>query len=358
MKLAFYAPLKGPEHPVPSGDRTMARGLIAALEAAGHKVHLASDLRIYDGLGDAAVQDRLFSQAAEEASRLLGHQDARTWRAWVTYHNYYKAPDLLGPIVARILKIPYLQIEATRARKRLEGPWARFGAAAETACDQARVIYYLTDRDAEALRVHKPEGQSLIHLPPFLAQTDLPAASDRSGPMLAVGMMRPGDKLASYALISETLALLGDMDWQLDIAGDGAARAEVEAMMARFGPRVRFLGKLDADGLAQAYAQAKLLFWPGVNEAFGLAYLEAQAHGVPVLAQDRPGVCDVVYAARPSVSEGPAAMARALRAWLDDPKTLSAAAEHARRAVADAHLLTAAAQTLTKGLDAAVEAGP
>jgi len=36
MRLAFYAPLKPPDHPVPSGDRRISRLLIQALERAGH----------------------------------------------------------------------------------------------------------------------------------------------------------------------------------------------------------------------------------------------------------------------------------------------------------------------------------
>jgi hypothetical protein len=46
--VAFYAPLKPPDHPVPSGDRRMARALIAALTLAGCPVELASRLRSYD----------------------------------------------------------------------------------------------------------------------------------------------------------------------------------------------------------------------------------------------------------------------------------------------------------------------
>ena len=37
-RMAFYAPLKAPDHPTPSGDRRMARLLIQALEAAGAAV--------------------------------------------------------------------------------------------------------------------------------------------------------------------------------------------------------------------------------------------------------------------------------------------------------------------------------
>lgn len=47
MRIALYAPMKSPAHPVPSGDRTMARLLVRALELAGHRVALASDLRVF-----------------------------------------------------------------------------------------------------------------------------------------------------------------------------------------------------------------------------------------------------------------------------------------------------------------------
>ncbi len=35
MKVAFYAPLKPPDHPVPSGDRQLAQALLQALRAGG-----------------------------------------------------------------------------------------------------------------------------------------------------------------------------------------------------------------------------------------------------------------------------------------------------------------------------------
>ena len=129
MTLAFFAPLKAPDHPVPSGDRTMARALIAALCHAGYDVQVASDLRIYDSVGDSAVQDALMGDADAEVARILESAEAKTWRCWVTYHNYYKGPDLIGPAVCRTLGIPYVQVESTRARKRLTGPWARFAKA-------------------------------------------------------------------------------------------------------------------------------------------------------------------------------------------------------------------------------------
>ena len=59
LPLAFYAPLKSPHHPAPSGDRTMARLLMKALGAAGFEPSLASELRTLDKAGDPAKQLRL-----------------------------------------------------------------------------------------------------------------------------------------------------------------------------------------------------------------------------------------------------------------------------------------------------------
>ena len=351
MKLAFYAPLKSPNHPVPSGDRAMARAVMAALEHAGATVDLASDLRSRDGAGDPSAQGAIQQRATKEQQRLRDLGQNKGWQAWVTYHNYYKAPDLIGPTVARHLNIPYLQIESTRAQKRLNGPWHDFAVAAEAASDAAAVIFHLTQRDAFALRRDAPLGQRLVHLHPFLSRLDLPPASTRDGPMISVGMMRAGDKLASYQLIAETLALLPANTWQLNIAGDGPMRAEVAQLMAPFGQAVTFLGEMDQSALAQTYANSALLLWPGVNEAFGLIYLEAQSHGLPVVAQNRPGVCDVLApGAYPDVADGPEALAATLMKLLADADQRRALGQAARAHVENHHLLPAAAKTLAAGL--------
>ncbi|MEP1587855.1 MAG: glycosyltransferase family 4 protein [Tateyamaria sp.] len=352
MSVAFYAPLKPANHPTPSGDRALARALIQALEVGGYEVTVASDLRLYDGVGDTAVQDALMQKATAEIARITALPAAKGWRAWLTYHNYYKAPDLIGPAVARALGIPYLQVESTRARKRLDGPWARFAAAAEGASNAAHTIFYVTQRDAETLRRDAPDGQVLCHLPPFLSRTDLPPPSTLSGPMLSVAMIRHGDKLASYQLIAQTLAALpASLDWHLEIAGDGAARSKVASLMAPFGARVSFLGALTSDALAEHYAKASLLLWPGVNEAFGLTYLEAQAAGIPVVAQDRPGVRDVVFCPLVEQDLGPSGMAAQV-VHLSDPEIAQTTGAQARDRIAKHHLLGAASATLSRTIEA------
>jgi glycosyltransferase involved in cell wall biosynthesis len=346
MRLAFYAPLKPPADPVPSGDRAMARGVIAALEYAGAQIDLAATFRSRDGAGDATAQAHLIAQAEALLPQIIATGRSNGWQAWITYHSYYKAPDLIGASVARALDIPYLLIEATRARKRLGGPWDAFAQAAEAACDAADVVFYLTQRDHEALAAYAPPSQHLVHLRPFLTRADLPDAA-QGAHLLAVGMMRMAAKLPSYDLIAQTMALLPDTT-RLEIAGDGPARAQVQALMAPFGSRVRFLGALDEGALARAYARAGVLIWPGVDEAFGMTYLEAQAYGLPVIAQDRAGVRDVLYPrAYPSVTEG----GEGLAALALSPHP---AAMDIRRHIRAHHLLPAAAVTLRAGL---VQAG-
>lgn len=357
-RVAFYAPMKSPLSPVPSGDREMARNLIAAIGANGARVDLVSELRAHDKAGNSEAQTRAFDAAAAEAARLETALAADAPALWVTYHNYYKAPDLIGPRVSRTLGIPYVQIESTRAHKRLSGPWARFAEAAEAACDAARVIFYLTSQDLITIKRHRVEGQHLVRLRPFLPVDNLPPQSPCDGPMLAAGMMREGDKLASYAIIAETLAHLTG-DWRLEIAGDGPARAQVDALMARFGDRVRLLGQLDRAALQRAYSRASMFLWPGVNEAFGMVYLEAQAAGLPVVAQNRPGVRDVLLKGDyPRPKDGSAALAERVRALLADATLRRARGAEARAMIARKHLAPVATRTFWRTVTPLLGAAP
>ena len=348
-RIAFYAPLKSPRHPTASGDRQVARNLMAALEKAlDRPVWLASEFRSFEPRGDAAAQTRLQAEATAEVDRISGLTDIALW---VTYHNYYKAPDLIGPAVAAHLGVPYVLIEATRAKSRLSGPWAGFAHAAEAASDAARVIFHFTANDLIALSRDRVAGQEIVELPPFLDRDSLPAPSTSEGAMLSVGMMRPGDKLASYTLVAQALAHVTAPDWRLEIAGDGPARLEVEALFAPFGARVRFLDAVDRDALAEIYGQGSLLIWPGVNEAFGMVYLEAQAAGLPVVAQDRPGVRDVLGPDPfPAPEDGPEALARQIDRLLGDAVLRHQLGDAARARIAARHLMPAAAGILRGAL--------
>ena len=76
MRVAFYAPMKPPDHPAPSGDRAVARLLLRALAAGGHEVELAARLRSWIKAPDESRQRRLDAVGEGLARRLV-----RRWRA-------------------------------------------------------------------------------------------------------------------------------------------------------------------------------------------------------------------------------------------------------------------------------------
>jgi glycosyltransferase involved in cell wall biosynthesis len=110
--------------------------------------------------------------------------------------------------------------------------------------------------------------------------------------LLTVGMMRDGDKFASYKVLSEALAKINtNKDLNLIIIGDGPLRTEVENL---FSKKVIFTGQLTADQLGKYYAGADIFLWPAINEAYGMALLEAQSLGMPAVAGDWGGVGDIL----------------------------------------------------------------
>lgn len=172
IPVAYYAPLKSPDHPSPSGDRTMARLLRKALRHAGFAPALASELRTLDPNGDPGAQEEIRARSAAEAERLIAAYGAlppeERPRLWFTYHVYYKAPDWIGPRVADALGIPFAVAEGSRAEKRASGPWALGHRGAEAALDRADALFVMTAKDRVALERDRRPGQTLVDLPPFL----------------------------------------------------------------------------------------------------------------------------------------------------------------------------------------------
>src|SRR5690606_11684715 len=167
--------------------------------------------------------------------------------------------------------------------------------------------------------------------------------------ILAVGMMRPGAKLASYRLLAAALQRLPCADWRLLIVGDGPARDEVEAAFAPLAPRCHFAGALADEALAAAYASADLAAWPAIEEADGMARLEAQAAGSPVVAGRGIGVAAVVADGAPGLltaRDDPDCFAAALARLLGDAALRRRLGAAARRRVAAFHALPAASRRL------------
>ena len=418
MRIAFYAPLKAPDHPVASGDRLIAGLLARALEQAGHEVVLASRLRAFDGAGDRDRQRRLARMGRAETRRLLDRWlgSPRAPRCWFTYHLYHKAPDWIGPRVSARLGIPYVVAEASYAPKQARGAWRHGHHAVAAALARAgRVIALNPDdvpglegllgrledpghgprgspEDAPAIErtsgglegpahaapdfpdgvsgpERRPGGARLRRLAPFIdTGTCVPrgdrsrrrariarlVCADPSAPLLAcVAMMRGGRKAASFRLLARALERIPHLPWHLLVAGDGPARPEVEAAFAALeaAGRVTFLGLRPPPALWGIVSACDLFTWPALGEPIGMAMLEAQALGVPVVAGETRGVGEVVVhgAGGWLVPEGDAtAFAGAVAGALADPAALAAAGETAQARVRARHGMVAASRDLDR----------
>ena len=111
-------------------------------------------------------------------------------------------------------------------------------------------------------------------------------------------MMRPGAKLASYRLLAGALAQIASPAWELVIVGDGSAW-DVEAALACFDPdRIRMVGFRSAPTWPHGSRASDIFVWPAVDEGFGMALIEAQACGLPIVAGNGGGVAGVVASGR------------------------------------------------------------
>jgi teichuronic acid biosynthesis glycosyltransferase TuaC len=91
---------------------------------------------------------------------------------------------------------------------------------------------------------------------------------------------RHADVIGALALLRERQPTL-----RYRIVGDGPERAALErlAMQTGVGDRVEFLGQLPHGAAVEQLRHATLMAMPSVDEAFGVAYVEALAAGVPAI---------------------------------------------------------------------------
>jgi len=354
MKIAFYAPLKSPDHPVPSGDRQMANLLMAALVHAGHDVRLASTLRSYLKDPSEDVFGPILSQSQNERSRI-----AADWKSqeaadlWFTYHPYYKAPDLVGPSLTSLFSIPYVTCEASYSPKRDRDGWSARQALVKDCLGRSALNIYFTERDRIGLSSIVDEAR-LAELKPFIdPPADFPSPHrNASAPvhLVTVAMMREGDKFESYRLLASSLALLSDVPWHLTVVGDGPLRGEVRQLFEAVSvDRVTWAGELPPGDIPARLSAADIFVWPGCGEAYGMAYLEAQAAGLPVVALNTDGVPSVVRSGKTGIltAKGDVqSFAEAIRRWIVDPSERQRFGTNARHFVRTERLLKHAAARL------------
>lgn len=350
MRCIFYSPFVKADAEAPSGASQMASLLRRALVMAGVELSAPALPSTYDGRGDATRQEEARRESLGAAERLVAQVskgDVARPDFWFSYHVYYKSPDWIGPEVSRQLSIPYLIAEGSHAPKRQGGPWAMAHDATTSALKSAAMLLAMTQFDRfclewiDATRVR--DLRPFIDASPFSRVERTPAGADVR--LLAVGMMRNERKRESYRLLAEALRLAEESRLTLTIAGDGKFRSEIEGYFVGLA-NVRFMGAVSRERLPALMADADIFTWPGVGEAYGLAYLEAQAAGLPVIALRERGVVDVTVDNETALLSDASELAASIKRMARDPALRSSMSERARAFACGGRSIEAAAGRL------------
>lgn len=215
--------------------------------------------------------------------------------------------------------------------RRLIG-WAARRAAASIAVSAA-LGKVLLELGAIPERVHVlPNGVDLEVFHPPANRDALRRIWGLEGPVLvSVGNLVG---LKGHDLVIEALASLpGHL---LLIAGDGPDRRALETLAGRLGvaDRVRFLGRMAHEGLAELYGIADVLILASSREGWPNVLLEAMACGTPVIASNVGGVPEIVTVQPAGLllpERSATAITVAVRALLTSPPSRAATRTHAER---------------------------
>jgi glycosyltransferase involved in cell wall biosynthesis len=185
---------------------------------------------------------------------------------WVWNYRAYVERERLGGMARALLPplISYLRIWDAGASSRVD----RYVAISRAVASRIKKYYR---RDSE------------IIYPPVDTEW-FPEPGPPGDYFMTVGRLAPYQR---KDLIVDAFRELG---LPVKIVGDGRDRARLEA---RATPNIEFLGRVDDHTLRDLYANCRGYLFPG-EEDFGIAPVEAQAAGKPVIAYAAGGALDTV----------------------------------------------------------------
>ncbi len=305
MRICFYAPFKPLGHPNPSGDLIIATGLYDFLISQGHQVLVASKLRsrwIY------LKPWRYFEIVKEYLDTAKRIQDFSP-DIWLSYHCYYKAPDLLGPPLCKKFNLPYSifqGIYSTKQRRSLKGKIGFY--LNRHSLLQSGQLFSNRKADLENLQRIIPDDKLAYIKPGIFPESFTFDKSARKKlrnkwqikdeiVILTAAMFRPDVKTQGLSWMIKALAKLAPetVPFKLIIAGDGSERETLTKLAEKYLPgRVLFTGQTDRAEMYQFYSGGDLFVFPGIRESLGMVYLEAQSCGLPVIAFNNGGIPEVV----------------------------------------------------------------
>jgi glycosyltransferase involved in cell wall biosynthesis len=156
-----------------------------------------------------------------------------------------------------------------------------------------RVTRYLANSELTRRRIaaHWSRDSDVVH-PPVEVERFSPARPRRNLPPRSRRNLLVVSELVAHKRVDLALEAARKARVPIQVVGDGPERARLEA---RYGGSAdaQFLGRVGDAELAGLYASARALVLPNVEE-FGIAAVEAQAAGRPVVAAAAGGALETV----------------------------------------------------------------
>ena len=280
-----------------------------------------------------------YADWARFAQRPLGRALRRLERDWgmELVHAHYALPSGAAALpYARVHGLPLAMsvhggdvygpaLMAPKARERVASV---LGRASAVLCNSS-----VTLERAAALGVAR-ERMQVVHL-----GADAPSPAPPKHPRPTVATLAHVVPRKRHADVARALAELRrrgrDLDWV--VIGDGPALPAVRALATDLGLErsVRWLGQLSPQSALAELARAHVMAMPSLDEAFGVAYVEALACGLPAIGCRGEGGPEEIAALGPGMllapARDPVALADAIERALSDPQL----AADARRTAAE-----------------------
>jgi glycosyltransferase involved in cell wall biosynthesis len=176
--------------------------------------------------------------------------------------------------------------------------------------------------------------------------------------LLAVGAVVPRK---GYDVLLAALAPLLDLPWRLTIAGDrtrdagAAARLDADIVRFNLADRVLVAGAVRAERLTELYSSADLFVLASRFEAYGMAFAEAIAHGLPVVGTTAGAIPETVptNAGLLVPADDVAALTVALRRLIEDSTERHRLAAAARAAAAGLPTWRHSAELFSRAIEVA-----
>ncbi len=208
----------------------------------------------------------------------------------------------------------------------------------------ARLVLANSRGIAELARAHGAREVRVVHLGTDLPRSSARRAEGERGVGGAQSLVTVGHLVARkrHADVLRALAVLTPRHPTLRyvVVGDGPERVPLEGLAVRLGvrERVEFCGQLPPGEALERARRCSLFAMPSTEEAFGVAYIEAMAGGLPAIGcRGEPGPEEIAAAGDGFVLVPPGDIERLTQRideLLSDPQRLREAGRRARATVA------------------------